>query len=114
VAPESVPSWLWRLRFLRGYLGGFRATTGPRSAVIDVSSYCNLHCFGCRRHGPGASKSLPTGGHFPWELFARLCPELRALGASKMVFVGEGEPLLHPQLPDMRTQAASAAIAATC
>jgi MoaA/NifB/PqqE/SkfB family radical SAM enzyme len=101
VAHTALPGWLWRLRFLRGYVAGFSSTTGPRTAVIDVTTQCNLHCFGCRRHALGASGSLPTGGHFPWELFVRLCSELRAFGTSKMVFVGEGEPLLHPQLPNM-------------
>jgi MoaA/NifB/PqqE/SkfB family radical SAM enzyme len=101
MAPKVVPDWRWRLRFLRGYATGFRSATGPFTSVIDVTSHCNLHCFACPRHAPDAPRAQAPGGHFPWELFQRLCPELRALGSNKLVFVGEGEPLLHPRLPDM-------------
>jgi radical SAM protein with 4Fe4S-binding SPASM domain len=99
--PKIVPGWRWRMRFGAGYLTGSRSTTGPFTAVLGVTTRCNLHCFACPSHAPGARRADTPGGHFPWPLFQRLCPELVALGARKLVFVGKGEPLLHPKLPDM-------------
>ena len=91
--------WRWRLRWLGGFVSGERAAVGPYAAVVDVTTRCNLRCFACPRHAPGAA-ALPSLD-FPWAEFQRLCPQLGALGVVKLVLIGEGEPLLHPRLADM-------------
>jgi len=96
---KTSPSWPWRLRFLRGFATGLRSATGPHTAVFDLTTRCNLQCFACPRHAPGAERS--PAQDFPWAEFQRLCPELTDLGVAKLVFIGEGEPLLHPHLTDM-------------
>ena len=56
--PNVVPGWLWRLRFLRGYVARFRSTAGPHTAVIDVS-YCSYVLTNARLHR--YLKWIPTG-----------------------------------------------------
>ena len=96
---RANPGWPWRLRFLRGFCRGLRARGGPHTAVIDVTTRCNLRCFACPRHAPGATP--PPARDFPWDEFQRLCPQWGALGVVKLVLIGEGEPLLHPRLSEM-------------
>jgi len=93
-----------RLRLLRGLLDGETAFTGPAYVNIDVTHRCNLRCASCRWHSPLLEKPLlapGSGRDFPFELFPRLCRDLSALGTRTMLFVGAGEPLLHPRIFDM-------------
>lgn len=95
------PTWRWQLRFLRGFVGGNRASTGPRTVILDATDRCNLRCFACPRHAPDAPKSAARPEDFPWNDFQSLCGEFEGLGVEKVVFIGQGEPLLNPHLPDM-------------
>ena len=101
-----TPGWAWRARFFVSFLSGDRAEHGPFCAAIDVTRRCNLACFGCQAHAPGSGwRPAAVGDDMPWEDFERVCRELRALGTRKMILIGQGEPLLHPRLPDMIAEA---------
>ena len=79
---------------------------GPFAAAVDVTRRCNLTCFGCPSHGPGASwQTGQSDDDFPWDEFRRTCAELRQLGTRKLILIGEGEPTLHPRLLDMIAEA---------
>jgi len=100
------PGWAWRARFLVSVLSGDHARQGPFCAAIDVTRRCNLQCFGCATHAPGSAwTSDAAHDDFAWDDFERVCRELRALGTRKMILIGQGEPLLHPRLPDMIAEA---------
>ena len=101
-----TPGWAWRARFLVSVLSGDRARHGPFCAAIDVTRRCNLACFRCQAHAPGSGwRPAAEGDDMPWQDFERVCRELRALGTRKMILIGQGEPLLHPRLPDMIAEA---------
>jgi MoaA/NifB/PqqE/SkfB family radical SAM enzyme len=91
------------LQFVRGVLTGDTACAGPFYVTVDVTRRCNLKCWGCRFHsgeGKTAPDSLPLQD-VPYDLVVRLCHELKAMGGSRLVLIGEGEPLMHPRLVDM-------------
>lgn len=109
--PSPRPTLRWQLQFLRGFLGGNRALTGPHTAIVDVTDRCNLHCFACPRHAPDAPKQSTRPQDLPWDDFQKLCRECQTLGVAKMVFIGQGEPMFNPRLPDMIRLAKSAGMA---
>lgn len=91
----------YKIGILRGLLSGERAYVGPSCVNIDLTNRCNLKCFYCRWHSPLLKKSIssdqiPTD--FSFELFKMLCEDLKRMGTSLIMFVGTGEPLLHPQV----------------
>jgi MoaA/NifB/PqqE/SkfB family radical SAM enzyme len=109
-----TPDWAWRARFLWSYLAGDRALMGPFAAVIDVTRRCNLTCVGCPSHAPGVVwQARREDDDFAWDDFVRVCRELRELGTRKMILIGEGEPTLHPRLPDMIAEARRCGFRAT-
>lgn len=67
----------------------------PRRLTVAVTAQCNLRCAGCR-YGrdfmPGAQLDLPT--------MRDLLADARACGVEHLRLYG-GEPLLHPDLPQM-------------
>lgn len=95
---------------LKGLLKGTRAFTGPFHVAIDVTSRCNLQCFGCRFHSASFNNASAAGRNvpdIPLELFGRICAQLRSVGTKTIILSGEGEPLLHPGIFDMIARAKS-------
>ena len=78
--------------------------------VVDVTERCNLNCLHCRRHSPLADGSSGGSGgvDFPLDRFLALCRAAKAWGIRKVFLIGEGEPLLHPGLPEMVAAAKAA------
>jgi len=86
---------------LKGLLSGATAYTGPFHAMIDVTRRCNLRCVGCRFHSPEVHRSSPADPSvqdMSWEVFENLCRQLHAAGTRVLFLMGEGEPLLHPDI----------------
>ena len=104
------PSVGWQLRFLSGLLRGDTAKTPPFTMVVDVTRRCNLNCLHCRLHSPlaPAPQQDQAAPDFPMDIFLALCREAKAWGIRKVFFLGEGEPLLHPGLPEMVAAAKAA------
>lgn len=94
-----------KTRLLKGLLAGEVAYVGPFHVAVDVTRRCNLRCPGCRYHS-SVLKSTPSPGDqgildISPSLFKRTCGELRSMGTSELVLIGEGEPFLHPRLFDL-------------
>ncbi len=72
---------------------GPAAINDPVLANIEITTYCNLHCKFCAR----ARLNKPNR-HMPLERFRNLLAVLPH--CYKIVLVGLGEPLMHPQIAD--------------
>src|SRR3954453_16057642 len=73
----------------------------PRELQLEVTSACNLRCAMCLvRYRPPVNK---VRGAMDVGLFRRLLSELP--GLRRVTLQGRGEPLLHPHLVDMVTEA---------
>ena len=96
-----------RLAFLAGLLTGSKALTGPWFVAIDVTNRCNLQCLGCLAHSPLLRKDDGTTHprDFPLELYRKICGQLRGEPHCEIILIGEGEPLLHPDLVEMVREA---------
>jgi MoaA/NifB/PqqE/SkfB family radical SAM enzyme len=100
---------------LRGLWSRESAYAGPFAVTIDFTSRCNLRCAGCGFHSPlleGTSAELARGD-LDRDLFAGLCRELQTMGTRRLVFCGQGEPLLHPELLDLIRLAKGAGLQTT-
>jgi radical SAM protein with 4Fe4S-binding SPASM domain len=65
----------------------------PVIANIEITTYCNLDCQFCAR-----SELNKRNKHMPFELFRNILSILP--NTYKIVLVGLGEPLLHPEIVD--------------
>ena len=76
----------------------------PEKITMAITAYCNLRCTGCR-YGrdfmPGAQMSL--------EMAQGVIEDARQAGIETIRLYG-GEPLLHPQLPEMVDSAVRAGL----
>ncbi len=84
------------LRALRGarvFVRGLHSGTHPLVANIVPIRRCNLSCTYCNQFD-NSSTPVPTS-----DMLARI-DRLAALGAAVITFTG-GEPLLHPDLPEL-------------
>jgi radical SAM protein with 4Fe4S-binding SPASM domain len=104
------PPIAWQLSFLRGYLTGNAATAPPIALVVDVTQRCNLRCLHCRRHSPLSDATAHEDSilDFSLDRFHELCREAAQMGVAKIVLIGEGEPLLHPDIGEMVRSASAA------
>ncbi len=107
VAPGPVDimaTFNQKRKLLEGLLAGDEARTAPFYITLDVTRRCNLTCSGCRFHSPeverGSSGDLSVKD-MPFDMFERLSAELKAAGTNEIIFIGEGEPFLHPRLFDI-------------
>ncbi|MGV7222796.1 MAG: radical SAM protein [Nitrospinales bacterium] len=93
----SMASIRKKIQLTRGLFNGQVAKTGPFVVTWDIVGRCNLRCIGCPYHTPLKSHN-PSAQDFPFEVFKRLCDELKELDTCSLVFQGSGEPFLHPDL----------------
>jgi MoaA/NifB/PqqE/SkfB family radical SAM enzyme len=98
---------------LRGLWSRESAYAGPFAVTIDPTSRCNLRCAGCGFHSPLLEGAPLDAGDLDRDLFAGLCRELETMGTRRLVFCGQGEPLLHPQLLDLIRLAKGAGLQTT-
>lgn len=92
-----MASFRKKIRLIQGLFNGQVAKTGPFVVTWDIIGRCNLRCIGCPYHTPLKSHN-PSAADFSFDVFQRLCDELRELGTSSLVLQGTGEPFLHPDL----------------
>ena len=95
---------------MRGLLTGQKAYSTPLYLNIDATHRCNLHCPYCRWHSPLLPKTILDKNIEPDlspELFRGLCKDLSGTGTQTLMFVGAGEPLMHPQIYDLINTAKS-------
>lgn len=86
-----------------GQFGGYLSPVFPSQINLDVTEFCNLACIHCpyetvtKLKGKNR-KNLRLDWHH------RLIDEIATVGAGHCRFLrytGDGEPLLHPQLPEL-------------
>lgn len=83
-----------RQTILKGTRDG-RAYGGPYHLELDWVDRCNARCFFCN------SESIHNGESVPWDRAAQIIEEAHAEGLRSLRLSGGGEPLLHPNLPDL-------------
>ena len=73
----------------------------PRQLTIAVTAHCNLRCVGCRY-----GRDFMPGARLSLEVVRDAITDAKAGGVDTVRLYG-GEPLLHPDLPDMVRHATS-------
>jgi len=68
----------------------------PLSINIEVTNACNLRCVMCPREM--SSKQV---GFIKFDLFKKIIDECSNRRLKKIILHKDGEPLLHPELPEM-------------
>ena len=71
--------------------------------MIEVTTRCNYNCIYCFRR----NLSINDIGDMSPDLYYRIINEAAEAGATKVVFSGWGEPLLHPKILDFISYAKS-------
>lgn len=79
---------------------------GPRFLLVDLSGGCNVNCVYCRSFSPWKKKyqGLPRPKLFQFlkfEVVKNILFEAKGLGVETILFVGGGEPTLHPQFREI-------------
>ena len=106
----------WKIKLLKGLLSRKYASVGPLSATVDVTRRCNLRCLGCRYHSPLLNAVSPgdqSVNDIDLAMFERLCNDLVAIKTRYLILIGEGEPLLHPQIINLIATAKKAGLHVT-
>jgi MoaA/NifB/PqqE/SkfB family radical SAM enzyme len=89
---------------LRGLFTGEYSYINPSFVDIDVTRRCNLKCPGCRYHSPLLTMPPHPGDQsisdISFDMFTKLCDELKIMGTKSITLIGEGEPFLHSNLFD--------------
>ena len=68
----------------------------PYVLVVEPTTHCNLHCIMC----PSPGFQSPRG-YMSMDVYEKVLREAVAGSMHRIRFIGLGEPLLHPQLPEM-------------
>lgn len=80
------------------------AFSGPLFATISLSSICNLNCRFCHYRDAeirSDANGRRTSRFLDYDAACRLLDDLRDMGTELAIFLGEGEPLLYPQLIEL-------------
>lgn len=85
-----------------------RAFVGPRIVGLEVTHFCNLACGFCETHGrfmaaPITKRRKYVGERRTMELdtIVKLGRSLNRLGAEWVELSGKGDPIVHPELPEI-------------
>lgn len=78
---------------------------GPGHINIEVTNDCNLRCVMC----PGRKMPRPVG-YMKMALYQKICDEALRIGTRSFLLYLSGEPLLHPELPEIVRYAKEAGI----
>lgn len=70
-----------------------RDESKPRELVIELTTSCNYSCIHCFRF---AVRDFNMSCFMSRDVFNRIIDEALAIGVSKLVFTGFGEPTIHP------------------
>jgi AdoMet-dependent heme synthase len=90
-----------KANLLKGLIDGETAYTSPFFVAVDVTRRCNLSCLHCRYHS--CLSKFPSPVHseisdMDPEILSKLLDELKTIGTREIIFAGEGEPLLYPNI----------------
>lgn len=107
VLPSSPRVFTNVLRTLRAIRNRELAPPPPPALGVDVSDLCNLSCAVCART---LARDARDRALLPIQQFRSLVEETRP---SYVLISGSGEPLLHPELPELVTMARDQGAAVT-
>jgi len=78
-----------------------RPLTGPVTVSVDLTRKCTMGCVMCWYWSP-LIKEKPSCAwseeHLEYPLFLRLLEDLRKLQVKNIIFGGQGDPFLHPDI----------------
>lgn len=79
---------------------------GPRYVLLDLAGRCNLDCIYCRRFSQWnkdywKKQHRELAGFMDFEVVKNLLTEAGDLGVETILFVGGGEPTLHPNFKEI-------------
>lgn len=81
-----------------------KVLTGPLEVSIDVTRKCTTNCIMCWNYSPLRNK-VPSSDwqneHLNWNIFKQLIDDLKRLKVKRIIFGGDGDPFLHPQIREM-------------
>lgn len=80
----------------------------PRILEMEITNHCNFHCLMCKT---GTGTCLRERGYMSMKVFQKILDEVDGRDIA-IKFVGQGEPMLHPQAIEMVHAAAECGI--TC
>ena len=85
-----------------------RPLVGPRLVGLEITHFCNLKCGFCESHStlmpaPITKRREYAGGRRSLDLdtIRRLARSLARLGTGWVELSGKGDPVVHPQLPEI-------------
>ena len=97
----------WRTQPARLYAEGGDLVPGmaPLCVDLETSAMCDLACPFCYRQSVATPDKI-----MPMEVATRAIAQAAELGVPSMKFNWRGEPLLHPQLPELIARAKDAGV----
>jgi sulfatase maturation enzyme AslB (radical SAM superfamily) len=82
-------------------IDAFDESEFPPMILLDITNICNLKCIHCPQPDIQAAKGFSIM-HIPFAVVESIVAQLHNYSKSCLLrFVGDGEPMLHPQLLDM-------------
>lgn len=100
-----MPSYKDQAKLLFNLLSPESTPNMPFIVTVDATTRCNLNCLGCKYHSPlmtaGSGKVEPAAQDLDVAMFRDVCASMAGLSGREIAFSGEGEPLLHPRLPEL-------------
>jgi uncharacterized Fe-S cluster-containing radical SAM superfamily protein len=77
----------------------------PPMVILDITNVCNLKCIHCPQPFIQGAANF-TAAHMDRQVFNAVLSDLKRVnGPSLLRFVGDGEPLLHPEAVEMLVRA---------
>lgn len=91
------------LKVLHPVLNSFNQLAPRTLSVLPIARACQAKCQFCYSESSVSAEQSPRKHLIPNEVLAGFCDKAKALGASRFVITGGGEPGLvpHPQLVDL-------------
>ena len=78
-----------------------RPLTGPIAVSVDLTRQCSMACVMCWYWSPWL-KEAPTRDwaceHIDYPLFLELLKDFKKLSVKRLIFGGQGDPFLHPEI----------------
>ncbi len=81
----------------KGYLDD-AVYTGPEVVNFHLTNFCNLGCKFCWYHSGKSKAGKVEKKYIDQAVFNKVISDCRSLGTEAILFSGEGEPLLHPNI----------------
>ena len=75
-----------------------RLYTGPSVVYLHLTNFCNFKCRFCWYHSKDCKEGIKEKKSIDRAVFEKIILDCRSMNTMSVLFSGEGEPLLHPQI----------------